>query len=345
MQTALFAILFSVFTITLQADLPALKVEGDHLTASGKPIHLRGINWGWWHLSGTVYSAADMLHVAGWGGNVVRLAFSYNDLETEADPPAWNETGFAQLDEVVRWARSCGVYVILDLHVVPGGQSTQPYCDHGRNLIWTDAKSQAHYLALWQEIARRYRDQPEVAAYELMNEPETKQPTPEMLRRIDQRAIDAIRGIDPNKIIVIGGDHGSGAHALVAAMKMPDPNILYTFHWYEGADADHAKIALTDDAFRAGMASALAFAHQFHVPVWVGEFGCEAHDKDYQSRWVRTSINAFEEQDFEWTYWNDRETSDPNGMGLHPEGPGGADLPVNATLLHELQSGWSKNAP
>jgi hypothetical protein len=347
-RIALSALFLAGFAIGIHADaspLPTLKVEGDQIMAAGRPIHLRGINWGWWHLSGTVYSETDMQHVAGWGANVVRLAFSYSDVETEADPPVWNEAGFAQLDEVVQWARRYGVYVILDMHVVPGGQSTQPYCARGRNLIWSDSKSQAHFLALWQEIARRYRDQPEVAAYELMNEPDSRQATPEMLQRLDQRAIDAIRRVDPDKIVVVGGDRGSSAPALVAIMKLPDSNILYTFHWYEGADAEHAKIALTDQAFRQEMSPALAFAHQFHVPVWVGEFGCEARDKDYQARWVRTSITAFEKENLDWTYWNDRETSDPNGMGLHPEGPNGSDRPVNATLLRELQSGWARNAP
>ncbi len=152
-----------------------------------------------------------MQHLAGWGANVVRLVFSYNDLETDDNPARWKEEGFRQLDDVVQWGKRYGIYIILDMHIVPGGQTVAPYCAGGRNLIWTDAASQERFIALWTEIARRYRDRPEVAAYELMNEPTSKQKTPELLRGIDQRAITAIRTVDPDKIIVVGGDNWSNA--------------------------------------------------------------------------------------------------------------------------------------
>jgi len=68
-----------------------------------------------------------------------------------------------------------------------------------------------------------------------LNEPESNEKTPELLRGIDERAIAAIRAVDPGKIIVVGGDNGSGPEDLNDTMKLPDPNILYTFHWYLGA--------------------------------------------------------------------------------------------------------------
>jgi hypothetical protein len=336
-----------ICTGVLRADdakLPVLKVEGDHITAAGRPIRLRGINWGWWHLSGTIYSESDMQHVAERGANVVRLPFSYTDLETKSGSPVWKEDGFAQLDQVVQWARHSGVYVILDMHVVPGGQSTQPYCDGGRNLIWRDSSMQDRFLALWTEIARRYRDRPEVAAYELMNEPDSTQATPGLLRAVDLRAIAAIRRVDTGKIIVVGGDLGSGENSLVDAMNMPDPNILYTFHWYEGADAQHAKIALDAAAFQEKMLPALAFARKFQVPVWVGEFGCEAVDTAYQKRWVDLSISVFEKEKLDWTYWNDKETTDASGMALQYEHRDGSDGPVNEILLASLRTGWKRNS-
>jgi len=217
------------------AELPPLKVEGNLLTSGGKAVRLRGLDWGWWHLMGTIYTEADMQNVARWGANVIRLSFSYNDLETDDNPAVWKEQGFEDLDEVVRWGRQYGIYVILDMHVVPGGQSDASYCAGGHNLIWTDAIAQERFIALWKEIARRYRDQPAVGAYELVNEPGSHQKTSDLLRGMDQRAIAAIRAVDPGKVIVVGGDNGSGPGDLIDAMKFSDDNILYTFHWYLGA--------------------------------------------------------------------------------------------------------------
>ena len=81
------------------------------------------------------------------------------------------------------------------------------------------------------------------------------------------------------------------------------------------------------------------------MPVWVGEFGCEATDKKYQARWVTTSIAAFEAAGFSWTYWNDRETSAPGGMALQAERKDGTDEPINDTLLGALRAGWALNDP
>ncbi|MCE0496688.1 MAG: glycoside hydrolase family 5 protein [Methylacidiphilales bacterium] len=482
----------SPLTVGHGSGLPALKVEGNLLVANGRPIRLRGINWGWWHLCGTRYSETDMQHLAQWGANTVRLAFSYNDLETDDNPAVWKEDGFKQFDDVAQWAKRYGLYVILDMHVTPGGQSPQPYCAGGRNSLWTDASEQSRFIALWSEIARRYRNRPEVAAYELLNEPGSGQKTPELLHSIDQRAITAIRAVDPNKIIVVGGDVGSGPDQLTEAMKFSDNNILYTFHWYLGAGgnedfvsevkqdsgiagthdwvkiektvqvppgADHMSVVVRStrnfgsawfddvevddasgkvlqsygfdqgtqgyhpealpetmsfdpsmghdkpgslkvhastefndwagwvskrlpvepgqsyhvstwvkldqatgdtflnvqffrvktqldlDAFQKKIIPAVDFAKKFNVPVWVGEFGCDASNPDLQPKWVNACISLFEKNGFSWTYWNDRSTASPAGMDLQSEHADGSDYPVNERLLAVFRAGWALNQP
>ena len=39
---------------------PPLRISAGKLTAANQEIHLRGINWGWWHLKGTVYTEEHM---------------------------------------------------------------------------------------------------------------------------------------------------------------------------------------------------------------------------------------------------------------------------------------------
>ena len=86
-------------------------------------------------------------------------------------------------------------------------------------------------------------------------------------------------------------------------------------------------------------------ANKYNVPLYVGEFGCDASDKDQQVQWVNACVALFEQNNLHWTYWNDRETSDPNGMGLHAEHRDGSDCPVNKRLLSALRTGWRLNHP
>jgi endo-1,4-beta-mannosidase len=321
------------------APVPALGVAGKNLVAGGAPFRMRGINWGWWHLGGTRYSEDDMRRLAEWGANTVRLPFSYSNLETDGNPTAWKEDGFQQIDEVVGWAKRYGLYVILDMHVIPGGQDPASYCAGGHNLVWKDPAAQERFLELWREITRRYRGEATVAAYELMNEPVTQQKTPELLTALDQRAITAIRAIDPDKALVVGGDHWSDPEKLVDELKLPDNKIIYTFHWYR-----YPKTNLRQ-SMKDQMSRAVAFANKFNVPVWVGEFGCNASKPDYQIEWTNTSISLFEEDGFSWTYWNDRETTNPASMALQAEHKDGSDFPVNERLLEALRKGWLLNRP
>jgi endoglucanase len=486
---ALVALLHSARAAPLASSPAPLTVSAGQLMADSKPVHLRGIDWGWWHLAHTKYTEADMSRQAQWGANMARLSFTYTDLEDPAHPGTINEALVKNVDEVVSWAAKYHQYLILNEHVAPGGQDPALYCDGGHNNFWKDTRNQDRFIALWTEIARRYRDQPAVAAYELMNEPCTQQAVPDKLVEVCRRTVKAIRAVDPNKVIVMPGDQWSGAEQLVDAVKLDDPNVLYTFHFYKGMPSEewisnapegeklsgsqdwssfdsqitiprgvsslslllrseqntgtawfddvqltdnaghqllssafdeaptpfkrerdaagdiafdsafgHSKasslrVARTDsyngwvsqarirvwpgqtyhlkgwiklsnatgrtylsaaywgiksntvdkEQMRHLLAPAVAFRRKYHVPVWVGEFGCEkAVPTGLQSTWVSTCIELFEESGFNWSYWNYKEDSGPDGMALMPEHHDGSDYPVNDDLLAALQHGWAE---
>ena len=243
------------------AELPPVKVSGGKLVAGGREIRLRGINWGWWHLKDTVYTEADMKRQADWGANVLRLAMTYTDV---IHPDGrWNEEAFQKVDEVVKWAKKYNQYVILDLHVAPGGQDPAGYCDGGKNLIWKDKNKQEHYFFLWRELAKRYRRNPVVAAYEVMNEPCTQQADPRMLANLNRKVIAEIRKIDPDKVIVVSGDQWGNARDLKDESRMDDPNILYTFHFYEGGSPEDWLRNVGEKGGRSGTTDWI----RFEVPV------------------------------------------------------------------------------
>lgn len=211
--------------------LPPLQIAGPEILAGGKPIRLRGINWGWWREHGTRYTEEDMKNQAQWGANVVRLTFSYHYLLDENGQ--WSEERLKPFDEVVTWAERYEQYVILDMHELPGGQSPVAYCERGANAFWRDGKAQEQWIGLWKKLALRYKNIPAVAAYELMNEPQPPKDfsTAEMMA-LYRRIIREIRSVDAEKILVVSGNHMSDARGMTDEVKVDDPHILYTFHFY-----------------------------------------------------------------------------------------------------------------
>ena len=47
----------------------------------------------------------------------------------------WHDEGFAPLDRVIGWARELGLWIVLDMHGAPGGQ-TGANIDDGTGTPW-----------------------------------------------------------------------------------------------------------------------------------------------------------------------------------------------------------------
>lgn len=209
--------------------LAPLHVEGNKVMANGKPIRLRGINWGWWQLEGTRYTENDMKRCAEWGANVIRLPF-YWDRFVLPGTVQLDEQKVKAMDEVIGWAGKYGIYVILDMHDVPGGKAKE-HCG-----IYKNKKDLSNFIALWQQFARRYGNVTTVAAYELMNEPDTLPNNRALYQKTVKAVIDGIRKVDSDKMLVVSGDDGSiHQSSLDKFAKQDDPNVLYTFHYYQGS--------------------------------------------------------------------------------------------------------------
>lgn len=464
-------------------ELPHLKVNGNKIMAGDQEIRLRGINWGWWEAGGTIYREKEMKQMKDWNINVIRLAFTFDQVSDENCKLDLEK--IKKVDRVISWAKKYGIYVILNMHAYPG---TVTY-------FYKETKYQDQFVSLWKELAARYKNDSVVAAYELMNEPDTTPNDFDLLRRITTRAINAIRPIAPEKIIIVSGDEISSFDiSLDDWVKQDDPNIVYTIHHYLGSfpyewlgnigedkglsgnknwtyvkevfdfskgnvskantfylmlrsTENRGKVWFDDltvknlttgeittfnfdqneqgftkerppmecmqydpnmghkkkgslmvsgtpeyngwlspkfiigskdiievsgwiklenatgktslvgsfggvklvslEQLREGLTKSKEFRDKFNVPIYVGEFAIEAKvaGNEYQSQTIADRIQAFEELDYHWTYWNYRETTDPSTMALHPHKMNGEEYPVNATLLKSLQTGWDLNQP
>jgi glucan 1,3-beta-glucosidase len=146
------------------SDLPAIR---DHVSLN-KVLRQRLGEAGWRRFQSAMRDAwlneSDFDRIREAGFNHVRLPFLHDLLE-EPDGLKW-------LDQAIDWAGKRGIYVILDLHGAPGSQSKDHHTgETGRNEFFKDPAHFVRAEKVWQTVARRYRDRPEVAGYDLLNEP------------------------------------------------------------------------------------------------------------------------------------------------------------------------------
>src|SRR5436190_7092765 len=192
--------------------LPPLHADGTRMVdPAGKPVTLRGCNLGNWLMiepwmldkcidvqdqgeltdilrrrfgdepgmrltdlyRESYITARDFDLIKSFGFNVVRVPFDFRLLQDEAPPYAMRSDAFRWLDRALELAEDAGVYVILDMHGVPAGQSNQMHTGRANQQpeIWDDAAAQQRMCDLWKRIAQRYKDRSVISAYDIVNEP------------------------------------------------------------------------------------------------------------------------------------------------------------------------------
>ena len=115
----------------------------------------------------------DIRFIAETGANTIRVPFHYK-LFTDEDYMGLKagQDGFKRLDDVIGWCRESRLYVILDMHDAPGGQTGDNIDDsYGYPWLFESETSQQLFCDIWRRIAEHYRNEPVVLGYDLINEP------------------------------------------------------------------------------------------------------------------------------------------------------------------------------
>ena len=96
----------------------------------------------------------------------------------------------ALLDRLVEWARKDSIYIIIDLHCAPGGQTGTNIDDsYGYPSLYLSPDAQKQTVDIWRRIASHYSREPIVLGYDLLNEPIPHFPE---LRRFDPDLENAV---------------------------------------------------------------------------------------------------------------------------------------------------------
>ncbi|MCX2746041.1 cellulase family glycosylhydrolase [Mangrovivirga sp. M17] len=238
-----------------------------------------------------------------WGFNSVRLPMHYNlyTLPIEDEPVkgenTWRETGFALTDSLLKWCTDNEMYLILDMHAAPGGQGHDLNIsdrDPSKPSLWESKANQEKLIALWEELAKRYKDQPWIGGYDLINEPnwrfseeghkhgiDEKNNAP--IRKLMIEITKVIREVDQNHIIFIEGNGWGNNYTGI--LPPWDKNMVVSFHKYWNYNR-------TKD-----IEAFLEIRDQYNVPVWLGESG------ENSNVWFRDAIKLMEENQIGWCWW------------------------------------------
>src|SRR5690349_21870433 len=147
------------------------------------------------------YAEPDAAFLADLGLNCVRIPVNYRHLESDARPFEVIEDGFRHLDRAIAAGAAHGVYTLIDLHALPGSQNQHWHSDNPTHqaLFWEHRHFQDRVVHIWEAIADRYKDDPWVAGYNLMNEPADESRA--VVGPFYERLSSAIREIDPEHIL------------------------------------------------------------------------------------------------------------------------------------------------
>ncbi len=225
--------------------------------------------------------------------------------------------------------------------------------------------------ALWEHIARTFGGNPWLLAYDLMNEPNTRQEVDSWHARMLPQLVKRVRAIDANTYLVIETAPWALPDQAFPASLVPieDPKAVYSFHFYYPHTYTHqgigtykgpefegkpypgvlrlfpnsAPVFWDKAALEESMRGVIEFQKKHGVKVFVGEFSVIRRAPG-AAQWLSDVLDLFEKYRFSWAYhcygsWNGWN---PTFAAEAPESSV-ADGGQETDRMKLLLKAWSRN--
>ena len=239
---------------------------------------------------------ADIDSISKWGFNSIRLPMHYQLFTTLGKAQSFHEQGFALVDQLLQWCKEKNLYLILDLHAVPGGQNSGDICDYDKTKpsLWESEENRTQTILLWKEFARRYAKEEYIGGYDVINETNWELGNNEALAKLMKDITKAIRSVDQQHLIFVEGNRY--ANDFKGLTPKWDDNMAYSFHKY------------WNDVTPESIAWILKIREEQNVPIWCGEFG------EKSNHWIAESVDLFAQHNIGWAIWPYKKMDSPRGI-------------------------------
>lgn len=245
------------------------------------------------------------LVAAGFGS--VRLPVRWWGHGADEPPYALDDRFLAQVSDLVDAVWNCGLAVVLTMH-------------HADGVYADPVRATPRLTALWRQISTHFAERSGPLAFELLNEPRSAL-TADAWNALLPTVLQAVRAVDPERLVVVGGAEASTLAGLRHLELPNDDRLIATLHYYEpfafthqGADWEQGSDAWRGigwgspaelAAVTADLEEAEAWAKRHGVALYVGEFGAiESADDASRVRWTRHVRRELERLGLPWAYWD-----------------------------------------
>jgi len=241
------------------------------------------------------------------GFDTVRLPVKWS-AHAKADAPYTIDKPFAErIDWAVDQALKNKLNIIVNVH-------------HYGEMDSNPDKHLPRLVALWEQIAERYKDRPAEVYFELLNEPHEKLVEAKWNAAIP-KILAAVRKSNPSRPVIVGPAFWNAIWALEKLQLPNDRNLILTVHNYDPFEFTHQgasfvkgaekwkgrKWPQSDEeqaAIRKTLDQAAAWAKKHDRPVFLGEFGVyQEADMESRARWTKFLAREAEMRNFSWAYW------------------------------------------
>ena len=262
--------------------------------------------------------AGDFALMAKAGFKGLRLPVRWSAMAAKTPPYTIDPAFDLKVQKLVYAAMKNGLTVVLNMH-------------HYDEIFKQPAAHLDRFLAIWAQIAQRYKAYPRTLVFEILNEPHDAL-TAKLWNLYYGEALRAIRKVDPERVVMLGGADWGGTKAL-GELSLPrrDKNIIFTFHHYSPFEFTHQGADWVGPQTKAwlgktwsGSGSEIStikkefeiarnFARKYSVPVCMGEYGAFSK-ADMASRvaWTREMSKLAIKFGYSRFYWEFK-----SGFGLY----------------------------
>jgi endoglucanase len=245
-------------------------------------------------------TAGDIHYLKELGMNSIRVPFNYRMFTDNQYLGGLGEAkAFALLDKLVGWCKSEKIYVLLDMHCAPGGQTGDNIDDsYAYPFLFDSPESQDLTIRLWRKIAAHFKNEPTILGYDLLNEPIATYFDAghfnSLLEPLYKRIVKAIREVDPNHLVFLGGSQWDSNFKIFGPPF--DKKLVYTFHKYW--------TATTQDVIQ----EYIDFRNKYQVPIYCGETG------ENEDKWILEFRNLLEQNNIGWHFWPYKKMDNTKGI-------------------------------